>query len=219
MGMLVWSLASLGGLRIWHCTSCGVGHRHGLDPKLLWPWRRLAAVAPIWPPTLELPCAKGAALKNKTKQSLVFTLLTVSSYPLWFFSARVCYISYWFVTVFYIFKKLALPYIVFKALLRCNSQTLHFTYFFFGHPNGIWKFLGQRSNLWSHQWQHQIFNPLPFHLFKVYNSMGFSIFTGLYHNHYSLILERFYSPKETLYLYSHLPSTLTSSSHPAPGNH
>ena len=134
MGMLVWSLASLGGLVIWHCTSCGVGHRHGLDPKLLWPWRRLAAVAPIWPPTLELPCAKGAALKNKTKQSLVFTLLTVSSYPLWFFSARVCYISYWFVTVFYIFKKLALPYIVFKALLRCNSQTLHFTYFFLATP-------------------------------------------------------------------------------------
>ena len=28
-------------------VSCGVGHRHDLDLALLWPWRRLAATAPI----------------------------------------------------------------------------------------------------------------------------------------------------------------------------
>ena len=27
--------------------SCGVGHRHGSDPALLWLWHRLAAVAHI----------------------------------------------------------------------------------------------------------------------------------------------------------------------------
>ena len=31
--------------------SCGVGHRCGLDPTLLWLWCRLAAVAPVRPLT------------------------------------------------------------------------------------------------------------------------------------------------------------------------
>ena len=43
------------------------GHRHGLDPALLWLWCRLAAVAPIGPLTWELSYATGAALK-KTKK-------------------------------------------------------------------------------------------------------------------------------------------------------
>ena len=30
-------------------TSCGVGHRHGSDPALLWLWCRLAATAPMGP--------------------------------------------------------------------------------------------------------------------------------------------------------------------------
>ena len=48
--------------------SCGVGHRHGgLDPMLLWLWRRLAGVAPIGPLAWELPHADGVVLKQ-TKQ-------------------------------------------------------------------------------------------------------------------------------------------------------
>ena len=49
--------------------SCGVDHRRGLDPVLLWLWRRLTAVAPIRPLAWEPPYATGAALKkqNKTK--------------------------------------------------------------------------------------------------------------------------------------------------------
>ena len=43
--------------------SCGVGHRHGSDPVLLWLWHRLAAVAPIKP-----PYAMGAALKSQKKK-------------------------------------------------------------------------------------------------------------------------------------------------------
>ena len=46
--------------------SCGVVCRRGLDPTLLWLWRRPAAVAPNRPLAWEPPCAKGAALK-KTK--------------------------------------------------------------------------------------------------------------------------------------------------------
>ena len=44
--------------------SYSVGHRHGLDPPLLWMWCRLAATAPIWPIAWELPYAKGVALKR-----------------------------------------------------------------------------------------------------------------------------------------------------------
>ena len=35
-------------------VSCGVGHRCGSDPKLLWLWRRLAATAPIRPLAQEM---------------------------------------------------------------------------------------------------------------------------------------------------------------------
>ena len=42
------SLALLSGLRILHiAVICGVGHKHGSDPALLWLWCRPAAVAPI----------------------------------------------------------------------------------------------------------------------------------------------------------------------------
>ena len=49
-------------------VNCGVGHRCGLDPALLWLWRRPAAVAAIPPPAWEPPCAVGAALKSKKKK-------------------------------------------------------------------------------------------------------------------------------------------------------
>ena len=41
--------------------SCGVGYRPGLDPALLWLWRRPVAVAPIRSLAWEPPYAKGAA--------------------------------------------------------------------------------------------------------------------------------------------------------------
>ena len=61
----VQSLASLSGLRIWHCLSCGVGCRHGSDLVLLWLCCRLAAVALIQPLAWELPYV---ALKDKKKK-------------------------------------------------------------------------------------------------------------------------------------------------------
>ena len=57
-------LASLSGLRMRHCMSCGVGRKHGSDPALLWLWCRLAAAAPILPLAWQLPYATGAALKK-----------------------------------------------------------------------------------------------------------------------------------------------------------
>ena len=49
--------------------SCGVGHRRGSDPVLLWLWWRLAATAPIGPLAWEPPYTAGAALKiQKTKR-------------------------------------------------------------------------------------------------------------------------------------------------------
>ena len=49
--------------------SCCVGRRRGLDPMLLWLWRRPVATAPIGPLGWESPCASGAGLKKqKTKK-------------------------------------------------------------------------------------------------------------------------------------------------------
>ena len=49
-------------------VSCAVGHRHNLDPALLWLWRRLAAVALILALAWEPPYAAGAALKSEKKE-------------------------------------------------------------------------------------------------------------------------------------------------------
>ena len=59
--------------------SCGVGHRCGSDPVLLWLWRRQVATAPIGPLAWELPYAAGAAQemakkdkKKKRKKNINF---------------------------------------------------------------------------------------------------------------------------------------------------
>ena len=66
--MQVRSLASLSGLKIRHC--CGVGHRCGWDPELLWLWCRLAATALMRSLAWEPPYAKSVALKGqKTKKN------------------------------------------------------------------------------------------------------------------------------------------------------
>ena len=46
--------------------SCGVGCRRGLDPVLLWLWRRPVATAPIRPLAWEPPYAAGAAQEIAT---------------------------------------------------------------------------------------------------------------------------------------------------------
>ena len=48
--------------------SCGVGHRLGLDPALLWLWRRLVATAPIRPLAWDPPYAAGAAQEMGKRQ-------------------------------------------------------------------------------------------------------------------------------------------------------
>ena len=49
--------------------SYSVGHRHALDPALLWLWYRLAATASIQPLAWELPYAAHLVLKSKRKQN------------------------------------------------------------------------------------------------------------------------------------------------------
>ena len=51
--------------------SCGVGHTYGLDPALLWLWRRPAAIAPVLPLAWELPYATGVALKKQKKKKKI----------------------------------------------------------------------------------------------------------------------------------------------------
>ena len=48
--------------------SCGVGRRQGLDPVLLWLWRKPAATAPIGPLAWEPPYVAGAALEKAKRQ-------------------------------------------------------------------------------------------------------------------------------------------------------
>ena len=45
--------------------SCGVGRRRGLDPALLWLWRRPVATDPIRPLAWEPPYAAGVVLKRQ----------------------------------------------------------------------------------------------------------------------------------------------------------
>ena len=48
--------------------SCGVGHRCGSDPVLLWLWCRPAAIARIRPLAWEPPYGAGAALEMAKRQ-------------------------------------------------------------------------------------------------------------------------------------------------------
>jgi len=48
--------------------SCGVGCRCGLDPTLLWHWRRPVATALIGPLAWEPPCATGVAQEMAKRQ-------------------------------------------------------------------------------------------------------------------------------------------------------
>ena len=56
--------------------SCGVGCRHGLNPELLWLWRRPTAMATIRPLAWEPPYAMGEAQemgkKKRKKRNLSF---------------------------------------------------------------------------------------------------------------------------------------------------
>ena len=48
--------------------NCGVGRRRGLDPVLLWLWRRPVSTALIQPLAWELPYAVSAAITKKRKK-------------------------------------------------------------------------------------------------------------------------------------------------------
>ena len=50
--------------------SCGLGRRRGLDPELLWLWRRPVTTAPIKPLAWEPPHASGAALEKAKRQKI-----------------------------------------------------------------------------------------------------------------------------------------------------
>ena len=51
-------------------VSCGVGHRRGSDPALLWPWHRPVATAPIRPLASEPPYAAGAAQEMAKREKI-----------------------------------------------------------------------------------------------------------------------------------------------------
>ena len=60
--------------------SCGVGHRRGLDPALLWLWHRPVATAPIGPLAWEPPYATGAAQEMTKRQKKIFLTQKIKIY-------------------------------------------------------------------------------------------------------------------------------------------
>ena len=62
--------------------NCGVGHRLGLDPELLWLWCRPVATALIRPLAWELPYAMGGIkqkMKKQTKKTTKKTALSIKN--------------------------------------------------------------------------------------------------------------------------------------------
>ena len=94
--------------------SCAIGHRSGLDPALLWPWRRLAAVTQIPPLAWELPYAAGAALKY----SFLKRKLRAYFFSLWF--------SY---DEWQIRHKLFRFHISFQIVLVCLIENNHWSWY------------------------------------------------------------------------------------------
>ena len=62
------SLASLSGLRIWHCHELWCRSQMRLGSELLWLWRRPGATVLVQPLVWELPYATGVAIKRKPKK-------------------------------------------------------------------------------------------------------------------------------------------------------
>ena len=54
-----------------------MGHTFGLDPKLLWPWHRLAATALIQSLAWEASYVTGEALKRQKEKKGIFIWTTV----------------------------------------------------------------------------------------------------------------------------------------------
>ena len=72
--MRVQSLASLGGLRIWHCCELQCRSQTRLHPMLLSLWHRPVATALIWPVAWELPYSVGVSLKWHTQKKNLFNI-------------------------------------------------------------------------------------------------------------------------------------------------
>ena len=78
---------SIPGLTQWvkgsrNAVSCGVAHRCGSDPALLWLWHRPAATAPIRPLAWELPYGGVQPLKIFLKKEHPILVMLLPPWPL-----------------------------------------------------------------------------------------------------------------------------------------
>ena len=80
--------------------SCGVDHRCGSDPMLLWLWCRTVAYSFDLTLSLGIPCAAGVALKRqKKKLSIIHGLrsqVVIENYKKAVFSDYVLFLSFFF---------------------------------------------------------------------------------------------------------------------------
>ena len=123
--------------------SCGVGHRCGSDPPLLWPWRRPVAKALIRSIARKPPYVVGAALekakrpKKKAKSQLIYIL-------------GFCFVCFVFVFLGPNLQHMEVPRLVVKLKLQLPDNT---TATAMPDPSCV-------CNLHHSSRQHRILNPL-----------------------------------------------------------
>ena len=168
------SLVPISGLRSSAAVSCS------LDPVLLWLWCRLVATAPIWPLAWEFPYVAGAALKKQTNkqkspQESSFHVILVP------FLCLFATLLPWG-----IYRRKLITYSPTPAKPPSTILLCFFPLFLHLH----------RCNLSITALLKYISHITKFTLFKAYNSVAFSIFTGLGSHHCDLIWEYFHHPKK-----------------------
>ena len=112
VSMRIWvqSMVLHSGKRAGIAMICGVGHRRGLDPTLLWLWCRPAAIALIRPLAWKPPCAVGVAIKYKQKESKTHSLknnLHLNMKSSIHFSNKLSHIVFWGIFLPFVFFKIS----------------------------------------------------------------------------------------------------------------
>ena len=124
--VVVHFLASLSGLRIWHCWELWLGRRWGSDPVLLWLWCRPEAVALIGPPVWEPSYDTGVALKSKKTNKQKIKAFKIYPVTIMELSSK---------SISEVSRK------IFKSV-ETKQYSSFFFFAFWGHTNGTWRFPG-----------------------------------------------------------------------------
>ena len=132
-------------------VNCGVGHRLGLDPALLWLWYRPAAIAPIWPLAWEFRYTEGTALKRKKKKI-----------ALYIFFSFFCSFFFFVLSLFFLIRVMLVSWVG-EYTLFCFLENImwNWCYFFFKWPveftsKIVWTIFNYIFNLFNSYTTNQV---------------------------------------------------------------